>query len=528
MSEVSAEKSDGDGKGQKKVKAKVPSASSECTCFKKAIFMVLLLAGVQIFAGVFLAGGEVDRTPVEFPKRTFDTVFGHEVAKGRIGTYLDAIKMGREVELPWFLAVGPRGTGKRSFARACASDLNGALIPIKVSDVKDNPSTLNQMIGHAKELIWRGTPLVLFLDVGSGLPRQSRDEDFSALLGVSYPRRVLEESTTSKEDLENTLLKVLTEIGYLEKVTPIVTIISSDTSTTQGLVKDRRVVRLNFRFPTRSEREAMLKELLKDDEVASKFANNTHGLNGGHLSKIYKAVRNKLGGEIGLLLQDLEDATEELEEDEEVRRLLPWERQVVAFHEAGHVVTAWQSEDSDDVTEVSILPGEDGALGCTKYASSGKLLHTNDMLMVKMVVALAGQVSEKAFFGGLTTGGRDDLFKLTKIAYMRVANFGMEDGFKVSYGGQANFARSYGERVTEAIDARVFEIVERVLKRSEALVFQNLGTIGKVAKTLLETDLLDHEDITAIIGPRPMSRGDKKDWPCKIQDPLLDNALEVV
>ena len=112
-------------------------------------------------------------------------------------------------------------------------------------------------------------------------------------------------------------------------------------------------------------------------------------------------------------------------------------------------------------------------------------------------------MTEKHMFGQLTSGARDDLHKMTMIGYLRVASFGFEDGFKASFGKQSALLRTYGDKVADAVDARVFELIEKVKEGAEVLVKKHLPEISRVAGSLLQKDALIKDDIEKLIGPRP-------------------------
>merc|ERR1711974_246950 len=110
------------------------------------------------------------------------------------------------------------------------------------------------------------------------------------------------------------------------------------------------------------------------------------------------------------------------------------EKITVAYHEAGHAVTAWFLEHASPLLKVSIVPRGSAALGYAQYLPRDRFLETTDQLMDQMCVALGGRIAELLTFGKLTTGAEDDLGKVTRSAYGQVLNYGMGKLGHLSYG----------------------------------------------------------------------------------------------
>ena len=237
--------------------------------------------------------------------------------------------------------------------------------------------------------------------------------------------------------------------------------------------------------------------------VAVRLAKMTHGLNGRDISRIcrraaFKALGRDLAEGGGAKVEDVEEA---VEEEKEVRPTLhEWERQTVAYHEAGHAVVSWKLKHADEMLAVSIVPDSDGALGYTQYNNKNSVLHTNEQVFAKICVALAGRYSERFFMKRLTTGARDDLQKVTALAYYSVASYGFHNNF-ISYDDLASFRRIYGSDVARQIDADVREVVSKAAEIARTLVKEHWDSVDKVATTLLERDTLTFHDMQEILGP---------------------------
>merc|ERR1712137_1335047 len=121
------------------------------------------------------------------------------------------------------------------------------------------------------------------------------------------------------------------------------------------------------------------------------------------------------------------------------------EKTTVAYHEAGHAVTAWFLEHASPLLKVSIIPRGSAALGYAQYLPRDHFLQTTEQLLDMMSVALGGRVAEALTFGRITTGAQDDLDKVTRNAYAQITDYGMSKSLgHLSY-GQFN-RNGYGPR----------------------------------------------------------------------------------
>jgi len=182
------------------------------------------------------------------------------------------------------------------------------------------------------------------------------------------------------------------------------------------------------------------------------------------------------------------------------------EKKTVAYHEAGHAVCGWFLEHADPLLKVSIVPRGVGALGYASYLPKERFLYTTEQLTDRMCMTLGGRVSEEIFFGKITTGAQDDLQKITKMAFEICANYGMEPGLgPISYGNRDNesFQKPFSEKTGEMLDAAVRNMVNNVHERTTALLTKHKGDVEKLAKLLLEKEVLNREDVIRLLGKRP-------------------------
>jgi AFG3 family protein len=142
------------------------------------------------------------------------------------------------------------------------------------------------------------------------------------------------------------------------------------------------------------------------------------------------------------------------------------EKKTVAYHEAGHAICGWFLEHADPLLKVSIIPRGIGALGYAQYLPADRYLLSHPQLIDRMCMTLGGRVSEEIFFGKdqITSGARDDLEKITKMAYEACASYGMDKEIgPVSYGGREalkeNWQKPFSEKTGELLDLRVHRMI---------------------------------------------------------------------
>ncbi|KAF9174728.1 AAA ATPase afg3 [Mortierella sp. AD011] len=187
--------------------------------------------------------------------------------------------------------------------------------------------------------------------------------------------------------------------------------------------------------------------------------------------------------------------------------LSPEEKKTVAYHEAGHAVAGWYLEHADPLLKVSIIPRGVGALGYAQYLPKDQYLYSTQQLSDRMCMTLGGRVSEHIFFGTITTGAQDDLQKVTKMAYAQVATYGMDSELgPLSYGNQDNkdsFTKPYSEKTGQIIDNQVRAIIGQAFRRTMDLLTEKRADVEKVAKLLMEKEVLNRADMERLLGKRP-------------------------
>ncbi|XP_016076542.1 PREDICTED: paraplegin isoform X3 [Miniopterus natalensis] len=190
------------------------------------------------------------------------------------------------------------------------------------------------------------------------------------------------------------------------------------------------------------------------------------------------------------------------------------EQKVVAFHESGHALVGWLLEHTEAVMKVSITPRTNAALGFAQMLPRDQHLFTKEQLFERMCMALGGRVSEAISFNKVTSGAQDDLRKVTRIAYSMVKQFGMAPSigpvsFPEAQEGLAGIGRRpFSQGLQQMMDHEARMLVAKAYRHTEKVLQDNLDKLQALANALLEKEVINYEDIEALIGPPP--HGPKK------------------
>jgi cell division protease FtsH len=203
----------------------------------------------------------------------------------------------------------------------------------------------------------------------------------------------------------------------------------------------------------------------------------------------------------------------------------PEEKEIIAYHEAGHAICGWYLEHAYPLLKVTIVPRGTAALGYAQYTPKEQYLYNTDQLIDQICMTLGGRASEEIFFGKISTGASNDLQQITKIAYSMITVYGMNEKVgNISYydPSQENyFTKPYSEETGKLIDNEVRILIDAAYSRTKALLTEKKNEVEKLAKELLVKEVLFKNDLENLIGKRPFEEK-------KILDVTDEAATEVV
>ena len=213
-------------------------------------------------------------------------------------------------------------------------------------------------------------------------------------------------------------------------------------------------------------------------------------------------------------MKDFEDAIERVVAGLEKKNKVinPREREIVAYHEAGHAIVSWMMPENDPVQKISIVPRGMSALGYTmNIPLEDRYLMTKNELSARICGLLGGRIAEQIVFGEISTGAQNDLEKVTGIAYNMVMVYGMSEKLgnlsyyesNNPYSGGPGINKKYSEETAQLIDSEVKAIVEKARQKVTELLTTNRDRLETLAKELLSKEMLQYCQIEEILGKRP-------------------------
>jgi cell division protease FtsH len=323
------------------------------------------------------------------------------------------------------------------------------------------------------------------------------------------------------DEREQTLNQLLSEMDGFDKNEHVIILAATNRPDIldMALLRPGRFDRkITVPPPDSKGREAILRVHVKNKKLAPDvdlkvLARRTPGFVGADLENLCNeaallaARRNKEF----IDMKDFEDAIDRVIAGIERKgRLLSEEEKVkIAYHEAGHALLGKLLPKADPVHRISIVPrGE--ALGYTlQLPLNDKYLFTKEELLDRMTGILGGRAAEEIVFSEISTGAYDDLKKATEIAKRMVVSYGMSERVGPINLGQENgnvflgvdlvLNREHSEKMSALVDEEIKSIIESCYKRARELLQRNLAALHKLAKRLLEVEVLEGEQLDALL-----------------------------
>ena len=484
-------------------------------------FPMILLIGVWLFfmrqmqigGGKALSFGKSKAKVLtkEHHQVTFENVAGIEEAKDELEEIISFLrdpkkftKLGGRIP-KGVLLIGAPGTGKTLLARAIAGEADVPFFSISGSDFVEmfvgvGASRVRDLFLQGK----RNAPCIIFIDEIDAVGRHR-----GAGLGGGHDER------------EQTLNQLLVEMDGFESNEGVILIAATNRPDVldPALLRpgrfDRQVV---VPVPDVKGREEIIKVHSKkiplaEDVNLTLLARGTPGFTGADLENLVNEaalLAARLGKE-KVEMVDLEQAKDKVMMGVERKSMIiPLEeRRITAFHEAGHTLVAKMIPGTDPIHKVTIIP-RGRALGITQQLPiDEKHTYPKDYLLNNIAIMMGGRVAEELVLNSQTTGAGNDIERSTEIARKMVCEWGMSEKLgpltfgkkeeQIFLGREFAQHRDYSEETACLIDNEIRDIVTKGHERAREIIQTNIAILHNLANTLLEREVLDGNQIDAIV-----------------------------
>jgi len=464
-------------------------------------------------------------------KITFKDVAGVKEAKEELAEIVDFLRNPKKfldigARIPkGILLMGAPGTGKTLLARAVAGEAGVPFFSISGSEFVEmfvgvGASRVRDLFTMAK----RAAPAIIFVDEIDAVGRVRGT-------GVGG----------GNDEREQTLNQILVEMDGFEPTEKVIVMAATNRPDVldPALLRpgrfDRRVM---LDLPDREGRLEILKIHSKtkpfaEDVNLTVIAERTPGFSGADLyslmneGAILAARENRKKVSQYDLIRSIEKVM--LGPERKSHLLSVKEKEITAYHEAGHALIASVLEYSDPVHKISIISRGRAAGYTLKLPLEDRKMQSKKEFLDDIAVSLGGYLAERMVFGDLTTGPSNDLQVLTALARDMVTKYGMSDKLGPvaleGEGGRVLFGRGvgekdYSEKVASEVDAEVSKIIDEAYRRGEEILKKHKGALDAIAKKLVEVETIEREDFEDLLianGIMP-----------KKKDPRIDQREELI
>ena len=436
-------------------------------------------------------------------KTTFEDVAGAEEEKAELAEIVDFLKQPKKymelgARIPkGILLIGPPGTGKTLFARAIAGEAGVPFFSISGSDFVEmfvgvGASRVRDLFEQAK----KNSPCIIFIDEIDAVGRQR-----GAGMGGGHDER---------EQTLNQLLVEMDGFGVNEGIIMIAATNRPDILDPALLRPGRFDRQVMVGAPDVKGREQVLKVHSKNKPLEETvnleiLAKRTPGFTGADLENTMNeaALLAVRANKKTIGMDELEEAITRViaGPEKKSRVVIEKDRNLTAYHEAGHAVVMKLLPNADPVHQISIIP-RGMAGGYTMHLPTEDRSYTSKArLEDEMVGLLGGRVAEKLIIGDISTGAKNDIERATAIARQMVTEFGMSDELgpisfsnghdEVFMGRDFNKSRTFSEEVAAKIDNEIKRLIDQAYTKAQKLLSSNIGKLHMVAQALLEKEKLE-------------------------------------
>jgi len=444
-------------------------------------------------------------------KVTFDDVAGIEEAKEEVAEIIEFLRNPKKFQrlggrIPrGVLLIGPPGCGKTLLAKAIAGEADVPFFSISGSDFVEmfvgvGASRVRDLFKQAKD----NSPCIIFLDEVDAIGRKRG----AAFIGGGHDER------------EQTLNAILVEMDGFDTNDQVILIAATnrsdilDHALTRPGRFDRQVV---VPLPDIKGRDEILrvhakKVKLGPDADLERLARATPMFSGADLAAIINeaALIATMANKDSIEMADLEEARDKVRWGRARRsRVIDHkEKEITAYHEAGHALVQSLLKEADPLHKVSIIPR--GPMGGATFAlpEKDRTIFTKRYCMSLLQVCFGGRIAEETFCDDVSSGAQSDIQQATNIAKQMILTWGMSSELgPVSYGPDFSVKepffmpseKEYSEKTAEAIDSEVKKITSEAYAKAKQLIQANKDKLEQIAKALLKYETLDAADVKLII-----------------------------
>ena len=440
---------------------------------------------------------------------TFDDVAGLDEAKEEVKEVVDFLKNPKKytalgAKIPkGVLLVGPPGTGKTLLAKAMAGEAQVPFFSISGSDFVEmfvgvGASRVRDLFKQAREK----APCIIFID------------EIDAV-GRARGKNMMQ----SNDERESTLNQLLVEMDGFSGDKGIIMLAATNRPDVldSALLRPERFDRqISIDKPDQKGREQIFKVHLKKltklgpDVTPEKLASLTPGFAGAEIANVCNeaalvaARKEKTQVEVDDFNEAIDRSIGGLEKKNKI--ISPHEKEIIAYHEAGHAICGWYLEHAHPLLKVTIIPRGIAALGYAQYLPKEQYLYRTEQLLDEICMTLGGRAAEEIVFGKISTGAQNDLQRITQLAYAMVTVYGMNEkvGNVSFYDPQQDttFTKPYSDDTAKVIDEEVRKLIDTAYQRTLALLTEKREQLNKIAEALLAKEILFKSDLDDLIGKR--------------------------
>ncbi len=444
---------------------------------------------------------------VDKPTTTFENVAGVDEAKQEVQEIVEFLKSREKFQalgarIPkGVLLIGYPGTGKTLLARAIAGEAGVPFFSISGSEFVEmfvgvGASRVRDLFEQAK----RNAPCIIFIDEIDAVGRQR-----GAGLGGSHDER------------EQTLNQILVEMDGFEANTTIIVIAATNRPDVldPALLRpgrfDRRVV---LDMPDLHGRHEILKihskgKPLGPDVNLENLAKQTIGFSGADLSNLMNeaAILAARSDKKAIDMSDLEESIDRViaGPERKSRKVSPHEKEITAYHEAGHALVARSLPHADPVHKITIVARGMAGGYTRQLPAEDRYIATNSQFKAKIAISMGGRIAEEIMFNEMSTGASQDFKDATNLAKKMVTSYGMSEklgprtfGSKeemVFLGKEIHEQRDYGEKTADLIDQEVEAVIQAGYQTAKAILTENRARLQHIAEKLMAEETLEGETL---------------------------------